>query len=94
MIALDTNILIAALVKNSENHPVVSVWIEEEAEGFAITSTNIAEFLRLVTHQKVFSAPLTLLKAVNLLESFMSDFRVVQLEEEEGWWKKTQKGKI
>jgi hypothetical protein len=52
----------------------------------ATTLTNVAEFLRLVTHPRVFSAPLELTAAIVLLKEFIEEFEVELLDEADDWW--------
>ena len=86
MIALDTNILISILVSSDAKHEQTCSWIESSDELLTTTSTNIAEFLRLTTHPRVFSKPLKLEDAISVLDKFFKDFSVLVLEESQDWW--------
>ena len=86
MIALDTNILIYLLVKSQAEHPRARRWIEANRDALAITHTNIAELLRLLTHPRVFPRPLNLVSATQLIDEFIRAFDVTVLEESETWW--------
>lgn len=86
MIALDTNILIDLLVKSQKDHSVVFEWFEKNRDSLAMTHTNIAEALRLLTHPRVFPSPLRLNRAVDLLQDFIESFDVRILEEDGDWW--------
>jgi uncharacterized protein len=86
MIALDTNILIHLLVSSQREHPRVKAWFEKNQEALAMTATNLAELLRLLTHPRVFPVPLALSDALELLQGFIEGFQISVLEESEAWW--------
>ncbi|MBK5290434.1 MAG: PIN domain-containing protein [Acidobacteriia bacterium] len=86
MIALDTNILIAAMSPAFPNYTVVRRWLGGVPEPVVTTHTNIAEFLRLVTHPRVFTAPLTLFAAVSAMHSFVDGLDLRVLESSDHWW--------
>jgi toxin-antitoxin system PIN domain toxin len=86
MIALDTNILIHLLVSSQREHSRAKAWFEKNQEALAITLTNLAELLRLLTHPRVFPHPLGLLEALELLQGFIEGFQVSVLEESGVWW--------
>ncbi len=86
MIALDTNFIVHLLLKTQKEHPRAYQWFSQNKSPLVTTGTNIAEFLRLLTHVRIFSPPLSLEKAVDLLHSFIKDFEVKILEEPDHWW--------
>ncbi|MBI2339407.1 MAG: PIN domain-containing protein [Deltaproteobacteria bacterium] len=86
MIALDTNVIIHLLVRSQAEHPRAKAWFGQNDEPLATTSTNVGEVLRLLSHPRVFLAPLTLAKAVDLLKSFVEDREISVLDEAEAWW--------
>lgn len=86
-IALDTNVLVHVLVASSSEHQRSAAWLEGEGGPFATTHTNVAEFLRLVTHRRVFERPLTLREAVGVVARFVDEFDVAVLHESDLWWR-------
>lgn len=86
MIAIDTNILIAALVKSQVEHERVWRWVNHVSAPLITTQTNIAESLRLLTHPRVFPRPLTLKMAVAVVGDFFSVQNILILEESVTWW--------
>ncbi len=66
MIAVDTNVLVYAAIASSERHSRASailLKLAEGAEGWAIPWPCLYEFLRVVTHPRVYSPPMPLKKA-------------------------------
>lgn len=86
MIAIDTNILIHLLVESQKEHKDARHWLMNNKDPLATTGTNIAEVLRLLTHPRVFAKPLSLIKAVELVNRFIVDFSVNVLVESDTWW--------
>lgn len=86
MIAIDTNILIAALVKSQGEHERVRRWLDGVSAPLTTTQTNIAESLRLLTHPRVFPRPLALKMAVAVIGNFFSAQNILVLEESATWW--------
>ncbi|MBI4373824.1 MAG: PIN domain-containing protein [Deltaproteobacteria bacterium] len=86
MIALDTNILIPLLVRSQPDHTQTKQWILAVSEPLATTPTNLAESLRLLTHPRVFPSPLSLAKAIDLVQEFVEQFDIKILEEPDDWW--------
>lgn len=86
MIALDTNVLIHLLVHSQKEHPRAKSWILKNRLPLSTTPVNVGELLRLLTHPKVFSKPLSLSGAIDLFESFVNDWGVSILEESQNWW--------
>ena len=71
MRAIDTNLLIFAEVSNSHHHAKAKAILTELAEGgpsWAIPWPCVYEFLRVVTHPRVFHPPVPLQRALNDLE--------------------------
>lgn len=48
----DSNILVYALNKKSENHLIASRFLQKHSKGLYITQQNILETLRVITHHK------------------------------------------
>ncbi len=87
MIGLDTNTLVALLVSSQTEHRQARQWLESCADSLCTTPVNIGEFLRLTTHSRVFSRPLSITAAVRLLATFVDDFEVDVLDESPDWWR-------
>lgn len=87
MIALDTNILIGLLVSSSEFHEEATKGMELVEDHLCTTPTNIGEVLRLLTHPRVFSIPLKVGPAVDLLSDFLEAYQVRVLDEDPEWWR-------
>lgn len=85
--ALDTNVLVHLLVSSSAEHERSAAWIDSAGGPFVTTQTNVAEFLRLVTHPRVFEQPLSLGKAVALIARFIEEFGIEILHESDLWWR-------
>lgn len=85
--ALDTSVLVHLLVSSTPQHERCAAWLGAAPGPHVTTHTNVAEFLRLVTHGKVFERPLALGAAVGLLERFLGEFEVEVLHESDLWWR-------
>lgn len=86
MIALDTNVLVNLLVQSQPDHEATKKWLLGLSQPLATTNTNVAELLRLVTHPRLFPAPLTLHEAIDVISHFIQGFDVEILEDPEAWW--------
>ena len=74
MIALDTNILVYARRSESTHHAAARKILRELAEGdapWALAWPCVYEFLRIVTHPRVFDPPTPLQAALDDLESLL-----------------------
>mgnify|MGYP006284900171 CR=1 FL=1 len=72
MIALDTNILVYAHREEFPEHGQALAWLRFLAEGqapWALPVFSLGEFLRLVTHPRVFDPPSALEDALAALEA-------------------------
>ena len=87
MIAIDTNVILHLLVSSQKEHPRAKAWLSGNKDRPAVTGTNIAEVLRLLTHPRVFPSPLLLNQAVDLVTEFVDQYEIVILDENEKWWK-------
>jgi len=85
MIALDTNFLVSLLVSSHADHERAKTWFKSNKEELASTNINVGEFFLLLTHPRVFPRPMTLAPAIDLFETFKSDFNLFILEESENW---------
>ena len=84
MIALDTNILVYARRKESEHHVAALKLLVEFAEGdasWALPWPCVYEFLRVVTHPRVFDPPTPLMAALGDLESLLQSPSLILLGE-------------
>ncbi|MBI1869564.1 MAG: PIN domain-containing protein [Chlamydiae bacterium] len=86
MIALDTNVIVDYLVKSQKDHSKIRHWFSKVHSPLVTTGTNIAEILRLLTHQRVFPLPLDLDPAIDLVSEWVESFQIRILEESEDWW--------
>lgn len=87
MTAIDTNILIGIIVASSAHHDETMSGLESLDDDLCTTPTNIGEVLRLLTHSKVFSAPLKIEKAVETLSQLIDAYDIRILDEDTNWWK-------
>lgn len=73
MILPDVNILLYAYDANSDFHDKASAWLESvlDTEQVFFSWHTITGFLRIVTHPKSSSAPLTLDAAIEIVESWL-----------------------
>ena len=67
MIALDTNILIGIMVSSSSLHADSMKGLSNLSDDLCITPTNVGETLRILTHSKIFPAPLKIGRAISAL---------------------------
>lgn len=84
MQAVDTNVLIYAEIRSSPQHDVAARVLSELAEGalpWAIPWPCIYEFLRIVTHPRVYHPPVPLEVAVNDLRRILASPSLVLLQE-------------
>ena len=86
MKAVDTNILVYSEIVTSTHHPTARLLLTELAEGsapWAIPWPCVYEFLRVVTHPRVFSPPVPLDIALEDLEQIFASPTLVLLSETE-----------
>ena len=72
MIAVDTNVLIYAHRVESEWHEAAAerlVTLGEGAERWALPVFCVTEFMRVVTHRRVFNPPSTVAQAADFIEA-------------------------
>ena len=75
MIAVDTNILVYAHRSETDLHDAAAAAIVEFAEGivpWALPVFCITEFLRVVTHRRVFSPPSTMSQALGFVDDVIA----------------------
>ncbi|MBI5510221.1 MAG: PIN domain-containing protein [Deltaproteobacteria bacterium] len=84
MIAVDTNILVYARRAEAPHHRRAKTILHELAEGdaaWALSWTCICEFLRVVTHPRVFDPPTKIDEALDDLESLLQSPALVLVGE-------------
>lgn len=82
MIAVDTNILVYAVRQESPQHRAAVKLLAELADGqrpWGLPWPCIYEFVRIVTHPRIFSAPIPLPNAVEIIEALLDSPSVVPL---------------
>jgi uncharacterized protein len=82
--AIDTNILIFAEIRSSASHPTARSLLQRLAEGslpWAIPWPCIYEFLRVVTHPRVYHPPVPLALALADLDRILASPSLVLLAE-------------
>ncbi len=77
-VLVDTNILIYAIHSEAREHSRAKAFIEEQrgGDGFCVTWSILYEFLRIVTHPRVFTRPLDPRTATEFALSLADDPRV------------------
>jgi len=84
MRAVDTNVLVFAQIESTAEHDAARNLLEELAEGpspWAIPWPCVYEFLRLVTHPRVFDPPVPVAHALINLRKLMSSPTLVMIGE-------------
>jgi len=84
--AIDTNVLVYSEIVSSTYHATARLLLTELAEGrvpWAIPWPCVYEFLRVVTHPRVFSPPVPLSIALEDLEQILASPTLVLLSETE-----------
>lgn len=74
MIAVDTNVLVAAHRSDAARHQQALAWVRFLAEGqepWAIPVFCLGEFVRVVTHRRVFDPPSTIPQAIDALDALL-----------------------
>ena len=89
MIAFDTNLLVYAHRRDSQWHEPASACVRELAEGmdsWAIPWPCVHEFLAIVTHERIYSPPTPLTKAIEQVSAWMESPTLVLLSESDGYF--------
>ena len=89
MIAVDTNVLVAAHRLDAARHQQALGWVRFLAEGqepWAIPVYCLGEFLRVVTHRRVFNPPSTIAQAVDAVDALLESPSVRILLPTAGHW--------
>lgn len=89
MIAVDTNILVAAHREDATAHRLAKDAVEQLATGraaWAIPWPSLHEFLAIVTHARIFRRPTPLALAVDQVEAWLESPALTVLTESSGYW--------
>jgi uncharacterized protein len=86
-IAVDTNVIVGAMVSSSIDHETIVEKLESLDTDFCVTPVNVGEVLRLLTHPKIFTSPLKTTKAVAAFSTFIESQNIRILEEDPDWWR-------
>ena len=89
MIAVDTNVLVYAHRRDSPWHVAAAACMRELAEGtasWALPAPCLHEFLAIVTHERIFSPPSPLPKALEQISAWLESPTLVGLSETAGYW--------
>jgi len=81
---IDTNLLVYAVNQDSPHRPKVQAFLEEQlnqSEFIYVCWANLYEFLRVTTHPRVFTHPLSWSQAFGFLEAFVQSAQVEILRE-------------
>jgi len=85
----DANLLIYAYDENSEHHEQAKRWLEKKLsspELFGLSWQVIAAFLRISTNARVFTLPLTLAEAIEIVNEWLAQPQVKILLPTEKHW--------
>ena len=89
MIAVDTNVLVAAHRLDAARHQQAFGWVRSLAEGrepWAIPVFCLGEFARVVTHRRVFDPPSTIAQAIDAVDALLESPSVRILMPTTGHW--------
>jgi toxin-antitoxin system PIN domain toxin len=89
LIAVDTNILVYAHRRDSPWHARAADCVRELAEGtitWAVPWPCIHEFLAIVTHERIYSPPSPIGKAIEQVQAWLDSPGLVLLSEAEGYF--------
>jgi len=89
LIAVDTNILVYAHRRDSQWHELAAACVRELAEGaasWALPWPCVHEFLAIVTHERIFSPPTPMPKALEQVAAWLESPTLVVLSETAGYW--------
>lgn len=89
MIALDTNVLVAAHRSDSPFHRAAADRVRELAEGsvpWGLPWPCLHEFFSVVTHPRIFDPPTTTSQAIGQLDAWLESPSAVPLSEGGGYW--------
>jgi uncharacterized protein len=89
VIAVDTNILVAAHRLEAPKHDRALHWLRslsQGAEPWGVPVSCLSEFVRVVTHRSVFDPPSTIAQAVDAMDALLESPTVRILTPSGGHW--------
>ena len=89
MIAVDTNVLVAAHRLDTVRHRQALAWVRSLAEGeepWGVPVFCLGEFVRVVTHRRVFDPPSTIAQAIDAVNALLESPSVRLLTPSTGHW--------
>lgn len=89
MIAVDTNLLVYAHRRDSPWHEQAAACVRELAEGtvsWGVPWPCIHEFLAIVTHERIYSPPTPMPRALEQVAVWLESPTVIVLSEAAGYW--------
>jgi toxin-antitoxin system PIN domain toxin len=89
LIAVDTSILVYAHRRDSNWHDRAAGVIQELAEGsssWALPWPCLHEFVAIVTHERIYSPPTPVGKALDQVAAWLESPALVLLSETDGYW--------
>ena len=89
MIAVDTNVLVAAHRRDAEFHEAARLALTQLAESrarWAIPWPCIHEFLSVVTHPRIFTPPSATSEAIGQIDAWLESPSLVLLAEDVSYW--------
>jgi toxin-antitoxin system PIN domain toxin len=89
VIAVDTNVLVAAHRRDAEGHEAAAARVRELAEGlsaWAIPAPCLHEFLAVVTHPRIFDPPSRMQDALAQVEAWMASPSLAVIGESDRHW--------
>jgi len=89
LIAVDTNILVYAHRRDSQWYKPASTCLRDLAEGaasWALPWPCVHEFLAIVTHERIYSPPTPMPKALEQVAAWLESPALVVLSETAGYW--------
>jgi toxin-antitoxin system PIN domain toxin len=89
MVVVDANLLIYARSDNSPHYAAAKEWLSAVLSGeepVALPWTSVHAFIRIMTHPSLIQSPLTLEKATELIDSWLSHPNVTTIEPGPNYW--------
>ncbi|CAN5623539.1 type II toxin-antitoxin system VapC family toxin [soil metagenome] len=89
MIALDVNVLVAAVHSAAPDHEQTREWLEQMVsmpEPVGVSDAVLAGTLRVLTHPRVFDPPVPIDRALEVLDQMVDHPGVVMLTPLPGFW--------
>jgi hypothetical protein len=89
VIAVDTNVLVLAHRLEAPGHERAAFWVRSLAEGqspWGLPVVCLAEFVRVVTHRRIFDPPSSLKQALDAVDALLESPTVRILTPSGGHW--------